>query len=320
MKNAAPDDPTRPRRESRLRAGVAPGRSEPPARVLGAPRRPATVPGKILSSVLLAGEAVVSSVAGQPRPDCGSSGPTPPLETAVVVDPWLAIVRQRDHAPLPLAAGDDRQTVPPSASRYRDSCLRRHAGRRRRARAERGPARGHPACDAGDLVEHFADDAPREERVPARTGDGRAFIDTAPGGRGSGACQAMRLAGDPHLRNGVRDENVGAERRARPRRSPPRVCSATRTPPASAVYDWSASSRDVPSGVVTTGGPGIPLDFSAATGSFPPSAWNWGQRSAELGSRGFPDWGQATWHCFRWCNATLHREAGSSLPAGRNTG
>ena len=123
MKNAAPDDPTRPRRESRLRAGVAPGRSEPPARVLGAPRRPATVPGKILSSVLLAGEAVVSSVAGQPRPDCGSSGPTPPLETAVVVDPWLAIVRQRDHAPLPLAAGDDRQTIPPSASLYRDTAI-----------------------------------------------------------------------------------------------------------------------------------------------------------------------------------------------------
>ena len=115
------------------------------------------------------------------------------------------------------AGGRRRQTDHPAVGfalpRYRHC---RHAGRRRRARAERGPARGHPACDAGDLVEHFADDAPREERVPARTGDGRAFIDTAPGGRGSGACQAMRLAGDPHLRNGVRDENVGAERRARP--------------------------------------------------------------------------------------------------------
>ena len=35
------------------------------------------------------------------------------------------------------------------------------------------------ACDAADLVEHFADDAPPEERVPARTGDGRALIDTS---------------------------------------------------------------------------------------------------------------------------------------------
>ena len=50
------------------------------------------------------------------------------------------------------------------------------------------------ACDAGDL-EHFADDAPPEERVPARTGDARALIDIAPGR----ACQAMRLVGDPHL-------------------------------------------------------------------------------------------------------------------------
>ena len=42
------------------------------------------------------------------------------------------------------------------------------------------------ACDAADLVEHFADDAPPEERVPARTGDGRALIDTAPAVRDSG--------------------------------------------------------------------------------------------------------------------------------------
>ena len=34
-----------------------------------------------------------------------------------------------------------------------------------------------------------------EEHVPARTGDARALIDTAPGR----ACQAMRLVGDPHL-------------------------------------------------------------------------------------------------------------------------
>ena len=41
------------------------------------------------------------------------------------------------------------------------------------------------AWDAGDR-EHLADDAAPEERVPARTGDARALIDTAPGGRGSG--------------------------------------------------------------------------------------------------------------------------------------
>ena len=63
--------------------------------------------------------------------------------------------------------------------------------------------------NADDLVEHFADDAPPDERVQARTHDARALIDTAP----SRACQAMRLLGDPYLLNGVSDRSVRIEAR-----------------------------------------------------------------------------------------------------------
>ena len=65
--------------------------------------------------------------------------------------------------------------------------------------------------DADDLVEHFADDAPPDERVQARTHDARALIDTAPGRAWQRACQAMRLLGDPQLPNGVSDERVRIE-------------------------------------------------------------------------------------------------------------
>ena len=64
---------------------------------------------------------------------------------------------------------------------------------------------------ADDLVEHFADDAPPDERVQARTHDARALIDTAPGRAWQRACQAMRLLGDPQLPNGVSDERVRIE-------------------------------------------------------------------------------------------------------------
>ena len=66
---------------------------------------------------------------------------------------------------------------------------------------------------ADDLVEHFADDAPPEERVQARTKDARGLIDTAPGRAWQRACQAMRLLGDPQLPNGVSDESVRIEAR-----------------------------------------------------------------------------------------------------------
>ena len=62
--------------------------------------------------------------------------------------------------------------------------------------------------DADDLVEHFGDDAPPEERVQARTNDARTLIDTTPRRAWQRACQAMRLLGDPHLPNGVADETV----------------------------------------------------------------------------------------------------------------
>ncbi len=67
---------------------------------------------------------------------------------------------------------------------------------------------------ADDLVEHFADDAPPDERVQARTKDARGLIDTAPGQAWQRACQAMRLLGDPQLPNGVSDENVRIEARS----------------------------------------------------------------------------------------------------------
>ena len=65
--------------------------------------------------------------------------------------------------------------------------------------------------DADDLVEHFADDVPPDERVLARTHDAQALIDTAPGRAWQRACQAMRLLGDPQLPNGVSDECVRIE-------------------------------------------------------------------------------------------------------------
>ena len=64
-----------------------------------------------------------------------------------------------------------------------------------------------------DLVEHFADDAPPDERVQARTKDARGLIDRAPGRAWQRACQAIRLLGDPQLPNGVSDENVRIEAR-----------------------------------------------------------------------------------------------------------
>ena len=60
-------------------------------------------------------------------------------------------------------------------------------------------------------MEHFADDAPPDERVQARTHDARALIDTAPGRAWQRACQAMRLLGDPQLPTGVSDQSVRIE-------------------------------------------------------------------------------------------------------------
>lgn len=60
-------------------------------------------------------------------------------------------------------------------------------------------------------MEHFADDAPPDERVLARTHDARALIDTAPGRAWQRACQTMRLLGDPQLPNGVSDQSVRIE-------------------------------------------------------------------------------------------------------------
>ena len=67
--------------------------------------------------------------------------------------------------------------------------------------------------DADDLVEHFVDDSPPDERVQARTHDARALIDTAPGRAWQRAYQAMRLLGDPHLPNGVSDQTVRQDAR-----------------------------------------------------------------------------------------------------------
>lgn len=76
---------------------------------------------------------------------------------------------------------------------------------------------------ADDLVEHFADDAPPEERLQARTKDARGLIDTVPGRAWQRACQAVRLLGDPQLPNGVSDKSVRIEARTTPfgHRGPP---------------------------------------------------------------------------------------------------
>ena len=62
--------------------------------------------------------------------------------------------------------------------------------------------------DPEDLIEHFTDDAPPEERVLARTNDARSLIDATPRRAWQRACQAVRLLGDPGLPNGVSDETV----------------------------------------------------------------------------------------------------------------
>ena len=67
--------------------------------------------------------------------------------------------------------------------------------------------------DPDDLIEHFADEAPPEERVLARTNDARALVDAAPRRAWQRACQAMRLLGDSHLPNGVADETVRLDAR-----------------------------------------------------------------------------------------------------------
>ena len=137
------------------------------------------------------------------------------------------------------------------------------------------------ACDAGDLVEHFADATPPEERVQARTGDARA-LDTVPGRAWRRVRPAMRLLGDLHLRNGGQD---GEERR----RGEAGILLST----AARLLDGILASVRRDEGVVhhvmfhrgvVTAGPGIPLDLSAATGRLPPRSGtgvndprNWGQ-------------------------------------------
>ena len=112
------------------------------------------------------------------------------LETAAVVEPCLAVARWRDHAPWPLATGDDRQTLPPDGfpANETPAIADMPGGGAHELRADL--PEDTAACDAGDLVEHFADDALPEKRVPARTGDARA-LDTVPG-----AGMAARMSGD----------------------------------------------------------------------------------------------------------------------------
>ena len=65
------------------------------------------------------------------------------------------------------------------------------------------------ACDAGDLVEHFADDERRTNACRrGRTKRGYSSI-RAPGGR----AKRCSLLGDPHLANRVSDESGRAESR-----------------------------------------------------------------------------------------------------------
>ena len=95
------------------------------------------------------------------------------------------------------------------------------------------------ACEAGDLVEHFADATPRIERVQAPTGDARALIDTPPRSSvaaGTPGDAAARRPSSARRRPG--GENVGAERRARPYWPPPPVCSTASSLASAATRAW----------------------------------------------------------------------------------
>ena len=194
---------------SRLRAGAALIGVEPPARVSW---RVAPAHGRPWGKVLLC-VSPRRRVRSKPTP----AGPReqrtrrrcsrPPWSS----EPCLAVARRRDHASWPLADGDDKTDHPADG-----------------LRATETPAF---ADMPGDGAQELSADLPEEHRSLRRRRSGRALrrrhaaTGTRAGadGRRAGAhrhgpdrawqraCPAMRLVGDPHLRNGVRDENAGAE-------------------------------------------------------------------------------------------------------------
>ena len=86
--------------------------------------------------------------------------------------------------------------------------------------------------DFVDLVDHFTDHAPPDERVQARTRNARALVDTKPGRAcGSKRVRRCRLLGDPHLPNGVSDESARIEARSNPGgHCPPRLADVHQAP------------------------------------------------------------------------------------------
>ena len=166
---------------SRLRAVAAPIGVEPPARVFLAGRAGARPSGaRSCCAFLLAGEFGAS----QPRPDRRSSGPATLLETAVVVEPCLTVARRRDRASWPLADGDDKTDRPADGLRATETRAFADMPGDGAQEAERGPARGTPQLATQAIWSSTSPTTPPEERVPERTGDARALIDTAPSGHG----------------------------------------------------------------------------------------------------------------------------------------
>ena len=164
-------------------------------------------------------------------------------------EPCLAVARRRDHASWPLADGDDKTDRPADG-----------------LRATETPAF---ADMPGDGAQELSGDLPEEHRSLRRRRSGRALrrrhaargTRAGADGRRAGshrhgperawqrACPAMRLVGDPHLRNGVRDENAGAE--AGSHRRPSARWHPRQRPP----LRGRGSSLDVSSGVARVDGP-----------------------------------------------------------------
>ena len=128
------------------------------------------------------------------------------------------------------------------------------------------------ACDAGDLIEHFAEDAPRDERVPARTNEARVLLIRVPGGRD----KRRSLLGDPHWPNRVSDESGGVEARTTVPATATRLLGdglSRGVARYEALLDHVMFRRVSSAPTVRCA---MPLDISAATGSLP--------LGAELGS------------------------------------
>ncbi len=136
-----------------------------------------------------------------------------------------------------------------------------------------------------------------------------------PGGRDSGHARRCGWSATLICETTVWDENVGAERRAATA-----ACLLDGIPAGVRRYEGAVHHVMFHRGVVTAGGSGIPLDFSAATGSFPLPSGTGAIERPELG----PWRRSALEPCFRSISAiALHRDsviAETAFPQGKTLG